>query len=85
MRGLVEKKAISMANKQVCRYERGMAAARKLAKVDSFIRALRMFAQAGSKSPTSLYTFNDDVFAYQNEKANVELWLYSMRRNNSCR
>ena len=88
IRGLVEKKVISMAKKQVYRYESGMAADRKLTKGYSFIRVLRMFAQAGSKSPTSLYTLNDDVLAYQNEKANVERWSYSidgMRRHDSYR
>jgi hypothetical protein len=88
MRGLVEKKVISMAKKQVYRYERRMAADRKVAKGYSFIRVLRMFAHAGSKPPTSLYTLNDDVLAHQNEKANVERWSYSiddMRRHDSCR
>jgi hypothetical protein len=88
MRGLVEKKVISMAKKQVYRYESGMATDRKVAKGYSFIRVLRMFAHAGSKSPASLYTLNDDVLAYQNEKANVERWSYSidgMRRHDSCR
>src|SRR4030042_4289199 len=84
MRGLVEKKVISMAKKQVYGNESGMAADRKLAKGYSFIRVLRMFAQGGSKSPASLYTLNDDVLAYQNEKANVERWSSSiagMRRH----
>ena len=85
MRGLVEKKVISMAKKQVYRYESGMAADRKLAKGYSFIRVLRMFAHAGSKSPTSLYTLNDNVLAYQNAKANVEQWIFTMRRYDSCR
>jgi hypothetical protein len=80
MRGLVEKKVISMAKKQVYRYESGLAADRKLAKGYSFIHVLRMFAQEGSKSPTSLYTLNDNVLAYQNEKANIEQWIFSMRR-----
>jgi hypothetical protein len=88
MRGLVEKKVISTAKKQVYRYESGMAADRNVAKGYSFIRVLRMFAQTGSKSPTSLHTLNDDVLAHQNEKANVERWSYSidgMRRHDSCR
>jgi hypothetical protein len=93
MRGLVEKKVISTAKKHIIyRYESGMAADRKLAKGYSFIRVLRMFAHAGSKSLTSLYTLNDDVLAYQTEKANVEraraLWSYDingMRRHDSCR
>jgi hypothetical protein len=85
MRDLVEKNVISMAKKQVYRYESGMAADRKSAKGYSFIRVLSMLAQAGSKSPTSLYTLNDDVLAYQNEKANVERWSFSMRRHDSCR
>ena len=65
-----------------------MAADRKVAKGYSFIRVLRMFAYAGSKSPTSLYTLNNDMLAYQNEKANIEPWPYSidgMRRHDSCR
>jgi hypothetical protein len=85
MRGLVEKNVISMTKKQVYRYESGMAADRKFVKGYGFIRVLSMFAQAGSKSPTSLYTLNDDVLAYQNEKANVERWSFSMRRHDSCR
>jgi len=87
MRGLVEK-VINMAKKQVYRYESGMAADRKVAKGYSFIRVLRMFAHAGSKSPTSLHTLKDDVLAYQNEKANVERWSYSidgMQRHDRCR
>ena len=88
MRGLVEKKVISMAKKQVYRYESGMAADGKLAKSLSFIRVLRMFAQAESKPSTSQYILNGDVLAYQNEKANVERWSYSidgMRRHDSYR
>jgi hypothetical protein len=87
LRGLVEKKVISMAKKQVYRYESGMAADRKVAKGYSFIRVLSMFAHAGSKSPTSLYVLNNDVLAYQNEKANVERSSCSidgMRRHDSC-
>lgn len=76
-----------MAKKHVYTYESGMAADGEAAKGYNFIRALRMFAHAGGKSPTSLHTSNDDVHASRNERGNVERLSYSlvdMRRHNSC-